>query len=376
MLMGLSLLLASISWAGFVLSSTVLDPGGSTRLVSETMNHDTVQSVLTGRLADGLVQIVPESEPVSRQEAEKAAAEALTDPKARGAVAQALVEAHLLGLQGGTRDDFFSALDVNVAGREALVSAKPALRRQILANPLIKVRLPVSGLNWLAGLRNLVDRFAVLAASVALIGFATTFVVARDPELVIRRATWWILGSAGAWTLSGLIYETTARAVVPSSYAVLAVAIERFFAAMHGPSVVMLSFGLGLLSMSFLVPALRQRRGAALLADAAERNLGQPALPRRSTLVATTAVTTGAVGADQEADDGSPHSGEPAEEVPVTGSVGPGVARRMSAAWLEGHGYLDDSRVAPFFTNGSADSAMPSRRWGSTIVSGPPDSPS
>jgi hypothetical protein len=98
----------------------------------------------------------------------------------------------------------------------------------------------------------------------------------------------------------------------------------------------MASFGIGLLSVSYLAPAVARRRGALLL-ERARNRLGtgiQTAGPTVSTDV--TASTIGP----------RPGTGS----MPTADAEHIGMGSRLSAAWKEGHGYLDDARVAPFFS--------------------------
>ena len=46
LIIGLSLVVASLSWAGFILSRTVLDPGRSERLAAQLLEHDGVREAL------------------------------------------------------------------------------------------------------------------------------------------------------------------------------------------------------------------------------------------------------------------------------------------------------------------------------------------
>ena len=337
LLMGLSLILASAGWAGFVLNRTVLDESYSTELINQSMAYEPTRAVLIDRLGIGMESILPESEPMSRQELAVAAATALNDPKAKRALQLGLAEAHRTGLSGQLPADNFSDFDINEAARLSLIASRPTLRGQILVNPLVEVELPVRGLTWLSGLSSLVNRFAVLAVAGALIGFAISFVVARDPSMVMRRAAWWILGSAAFWTLSGFATTAIVRFLVPSSYLILAVTVEVFFDAMRDPATIMASFGIGMLVVSQVVPALNQRRGALLLANAAA---GGDIAERHQAADAKADATESTLGTKVwSAEDWQAQWSRESRS---------GVADRLSAAWLEGHGYLDDSRVAPF----------------------------
>ncbi len=347
MLMGLSLMLASAGWAGLVFAHSVLDENQSQELSADLMVHEAVRTVLVNRLAEGMERHVPVDEPMSQQELRSAASEALSDQAAATALRDGLSEAHVLGLADTESETVFSAIDVNEAARYALLSAKPSLQGRILANPLVRVRLPVEGLTWFSGLKSLVDRFSVLALALAVVGFAVAFVLAADPAMILRRAAWWTIASAGIWLVSGPVVAALIRFTVPSSFMIAAVAVESALLAMRNPAIVMASFGMGMASVGALAPAIARRRGAFLLERAGQRDDG----------VMVAVIATG------DGTGGLPRS--EGGQVLVTGGAPRGnrgsrppssVSDRVSAAWMEGHGYLDDARVAPFFSGSSRES--------------------
>ena len=341
MLMGLSLLVASAGWAGFVFAHSVLDDGQARRLAARLMDHEGVRTVLVSRLGEGMERYVPVDEPMSRQELRAVADEALNDPLAAAAFRQAISEAHRLGLADTGVEPTFTDFEVNEAARHTLVAARPSLNGRILVNPPVRVRLPVDGLTWFSGLKSLADRFAALALAMSVIGFATSFIVADDPTSVLRRAAWWILASAAGWMLVGPAFAALVRFSVPSSYIVFAVAVETVLRSMRDPAIIMASFGIGLLSVSYLAPAVARRRGA-LLVERARHRLG-PDLQTTGPSVVTD-VTVSAIGPLQGT--GSRPAAD-AEHV--------GMGSRLSATWKEGHGYLDDARVAPFFSGPTSE---------------------
>lgn len=349
MLMGLSLVMATCGWAGLVFAHSVLDDQRSGRLSDELMGHGSVRAVLVNRLGEGMERYVPVDEPMSRQELRAVAAVALEDRAAAAAIRDAVSEAHRLGLADAEAELVFTHFDVNEAARHALLAARPSLEGRILVNPPVKVRLPVEGLTWFSGLKALADRFAVIALAVAAVGFATSFVIAAEPTPVLRRAAWWILTSAAGWMAVGPGFAAIVRFSAPSSYIVAAVTLETFLRSMQDPAVIMASFGIGLLSVSYLAPAIARRRGALLVERArrrlahadrgANRPSAEPVEPSGTAVVGTTVIgplpaTSSTANSDKE-------------------RVGRG---RLSAAWKEGHGYLDDARVAPFFSRPTNES--------------------
>jgi len=341
MLMGLSLLVASAGWAGLVFARGVLDEDQSRQLSARLADHEVVHAVLTNRLGEGMERYVPADEPMSRQELRTVAAEALADPFAAAAVREAISEAHLLGLANDEAEPTFNDFDVNEAARHALLAARPSLSGRILVNPPVRVRLPVDGLTWFSGLKALADRFALLALTAAAIGFVTSFIVADEPTPVLRRGAWWILASSAGWMVVGSAFAAVVRFTVPSSYVLFAVALEIVLRSMRDPAIIMASFGVGLLSVSYLAPAIARRRGALLLERARDR-LGPMTQPADS--------SSPSDGDDPSAIGPLPATAATSTSTSTTDAEHVGMGSRLSAAWKEGHGYLDDARVAPFFS--------------------------
>ncbi|MDH3295900.1 MAG: hypothetical protein OER95_16405 [Acidimicrobiia bacterium] len=333
--MGLSLLLASAGWAGLTLSATVLDPDSARLQAHRALDHPAVTAALADRIGDGMARILPEDEPMSRQELAAAARTALDDTAAQAALRTGMADAYRLGLAGQQVEGSFAHFDSNEAARLALIEQRPTLQGRILVNPLVPVTLPASGLTWLSGLKLMVDRFAILSVAAGLIGFASAFVVAQDASATMRRAAWWILGAAAFWSLAAALFSVGAVQLAPSSYAMLTSAVETYLASMRMPAVLMITLGLGMLAASVVVPALNRRRGAFLLAND-ERS--------RQRVSGRTMVLPMA---------------DPATK---PDGVGRRTGSRFSAEWLEGHGYLDDARVAPFLEARMAGQAETVRR--------------
>ena len=67
LILGLSLAIASLAWAGFVMNHTVLDPGRSERLADQMLENETLRAALVSRLADSMAAALPEGTPIRNQ---------------------------------------------------------------------------------------------------------------------------------------------------------------------------------------------------------------------------------------------------------------------------------------------------------------------
>ena len=116
-ILGISLLIGSIAWGGFVLSRTILDPERSERLAAQLFDNVELRAALTDRLADGFERTLPPEVGVDRSSIDAAAAVALDDPRVQELIRDGLVQAHQNALNGETGD---TTLDVTALGAALL----------------------------------------------------------------------------------------------------------------------------------------------------------------------------------------------------------------------------------------------------------------
>jgi hypothetical protein len=265
LIMGVSLLVASASWAGFVMSRTVLDPGRSERLADHLLDNDEVRRVIVDRMADAMEDQIPAGVPVTRQSLEVAAALTLDDPRVETLVRDGIVQAHQNALNGVDEPVELDATVVGQAGREAVVAQVPQLDLVLPQAPQLEVEVPNAGLSWLGTFKSYVDRYTLLGALAALVGVSAAFVLARNRPAALRRVSFWAFASSAFWIGVGYALPALAGTLVPSSAAIASAAVDVFFGAMIRPALVLAGLGLGLLLASFVWPSYEQRRPAAML---------------------------------------------------------------------------------------------------------------
>jgi hypothetical protein len=262
---GLSLLVATFSWAGFTLSRTVLDPGRSEALAEQLLDNPQVRDALVTRLAESVEPQLPPEVPVSRSLIEAGAETALDDPRVRALILDGVVQYHRNALEGNTEPVVIDANALGVSTRESLVAVRPELDAFLPAAPEVQVELPTTGLNWLSTLKRIVDRFTTLAALVALAGATIALVVARDRGAVLRRVAFWGLGAAAFWLVVGFAIPWLGDLSSPTSGAIASAAVHVFFGAMIRPAVVLAVASAILLLIGFALPAAGRQRGARVL---------------------------------------------------------------------------------------------------------------
>ncbi len=266
--LGLALVVASVSWAGFILSRTILDPGRSERLADQVFENDVLRSVLVSRIAAGAGATLPADVVVPTQTLEAGADLALDNPAIQALIRQGIVDTHRAALEGQVEPVTIDGAALGQALRDSLVQTNPALDGILPAAPVLTVELPTAGLNILGLLKDFVDRFTILTGAVALIGGAIALVVTNDRPSVLRRVALWAFGASLFWLIVGFGVPWLAGLVGPASSALITAMVDVFFGAMIPPAVAMGVVGLALLAISFFWASLSVRRPA---------NVAQPA---------------------------------------------------------------------------------------------------
>lgn len=265
LIIGLSLLVATLSWAGFTLSRTVLDPGRSERLAEQLLANPQVREALVDRLSDAVEPQIPAEVPVSRSLIEAGAETALDDPRVQALIIDGVVQYHRNALEGNPEPVVIDAAALGAASRDSLVAVRPELDQFLPAVPTIELELPTTGFTWLASLKRFVDRFTLLGALVALAGATLALLVAQDRGAVLRRVAFWGYGAAAFWLLVGFAVPRLADLLSPTSGAIASAAVDVFFGAMIQPAVVLAIGSTVVLLIGVLLPAISGRRGARMV---------------------------------------------------------------------------------------------------------------
>ncbi len=265
LIMALSLVVATASWGGFILSRTVLDPGRSERLADHLLDNEQVRAVIVDRLADAVEAKIPAAVPVTRSTIELAASQALEDPRVEAVVRDGIVKTHQNALNGVDEPVSLDASALGQVGREKVLDVRPDLASVLPQAPTLEVELPASGLSWIGSIKNAVDRFTKVSAAIALIGMTAAFIMARNRPAALRRMAFWAFGSAAFWIIAAYAIPALLSRIAPSSASIATAVIDVFFGAMIVPALILAGAGIGLLLTSFAWPALIRRRPAATL---------------------------------------------------------------------------------------------------------------
>lgn len=280
LIIGLSLMVASLSWAGFTLSRTILDPGRSERLADQLLENPEVRQALVLRMSDALEEQIPPEVPVPRGVIEAGAEAALDDPRIEALIRDGFVQVHQNALAGNDEPVAIDAGALGAAGRDALVEVRPELEPFLPPTPTVAVELPTTGLSWVGTVKDRVDRYTGIGAVFALLGASAAFVVASDRAAVLRRVAFWGYGAAAFWIVLGYGIPWLAGNLSPTSAAIATAAADVFFGAMIRPAIVIAVLSTVLLIIGFAWPSMQQRRGATVLQPRSGFNGSTPAAPQ------------------------------------------------------------------------------------------------
>lgn len=261
----LSLLIASASWAGFILTRTVLDPGRSEALADNLLDNTVVRGVIVDRLSDAVEAQIPASVPIPRQTIELAADEALDDPRVEAVVRDGFVQAHQNALNGVEEPVTLNASALGQVGREKAVALRPELDAVLPVAPRLDVELPTGGLAVLGDLRSMVERYTLIGAVLALFGVIVSFVLTTKRAKALRRLSYWAFANSAFWLIMGYGVPALVGRAAPSSVSIATAVVDVFFGAMIRPALIMAGFGLVLLAISLAWPALARRRPASMV---------------------------------------------------------------------------------------------------------------
>ncbi len=348
--------MATMSWAGFVMLRTVLDPGRSEALADTLLDNEEIRAAIVDRLSDAVEAQVPDDVPVTRATIEEGAAIALDDPEVERVIRDGLVRAHQNALAGVDEPVLLDAGALGSAGRAAVVAQEPELDPVLPAAPELEVELPTAGLARLGAVKRFVERFTLLTGIVAASGVALAFLLARNRPAALRRVAYWAFGASAFWLLVAFGIPRLLDGAMGRSASVAAAIIDVFIGAMIPPAVTLAVIGVGLLVVSFIWPAVTRRRPAAKLDRAARR---QPDLAHRPDRPPNPARASVAAQPRSRSEYRGPIGDAPTMQAPPRRPPAPAPA-------------ADHTMVAPPGLAGTAAAAGAGASWGGPATPAPP----
>ena len=246
-LVAVGLFAASVAWWAFAARFTVLDSGHSARIADTLVEQPVLRDAVAKGLASALQQALPPGTPVEPETLDAVAHQALDDPRATAALRSALLASHqrLIGQYDGPVS--FDVSPIAVAGRDALVAARPELAGSLPEEPALSVELPTQNLPKLGWLPERAREVGGLAFLLAVTFLGLGIVAASDRPGVLSRAGRWALRAGLFWAIFGwgLPYLMT-KIDEPRLAALGAIGVAAV-GPMIAPAVLLVSAGIGAL---------------------------------------------------------------------------------------------------------------------------------
>jgi hypothetical protein len=203
LLVTLGLVSAGVAWWAYAARSTVLDSARSERIAQTLIEQPVIQDAVAEGLGNALEQALPPGTPISPDEISAVAHQALADPRATAALKATVLASHqrLVGdYDGPVRLD---VSPIAVAGRDALVAARPDLARALPTAPTLSVDLPTQHLPKLGWLPERTRELFGLALMLAVTLLSLGMLASADRPKVLSRAGRWALRAGVFWALFG-----------------------------------------------------------------------------------------------------------------------------------------------------------------------------
>jgi hypothetical protein len=252
LILGLSLLAASLSWSGFLALRTVFDTDRSRDVAEELLDNDDVVSQLATNFAGVIDAAVPADAALPEGLAEEAATAALGDPAVRELMLTAFVDTHRAFLGDGDAPGEVDLTPIAESVRPTLVAAVPGLESVLPESTRLVIPLPTEHIPDASPVESFLERAVPALAIVAVLGAFVALVFTSDRPSILRRAGFWALGTTAVYLVLGLGVPRLLRAAIPDQGEVLAALLTALLRTTIAPSIVLAVCGAGLIVASMI----------------------------------------------------------------------------------------------------------------------------
>jgi hypothetical protein len=246
-LVTLGLIFAGVAWWAYAARSTVLDSARSERIAETVISQPVIQDAVAEGLGNALQQALPPGTPISADEISALSHQALADPRAMAALKSTVLTSHqrLVGNYDGP-----VTLDVSpiaVAGRDALVAARPDLAGSLPEAPSLSVDLPTQHLPKLGWLPERTRELFGLALMLAITLLGLGMLTSSDRPKVLSRAGRWALRAGVFWAIFGWAVPYAMTKIDEPRVTALGAIGVAAVGPMIAPAVLLVSAGIGAL---------------------------------------------------------------------------------------------------------------------------------
>jgi hypothetical protein len=246
-LVTLGLVSAGVAWWAYAARSTVLDSARSERIAQTLIEQPVIQDAVAEGLGNALEQALPPGTPISPDEISAVAHQALADPRAIAALKNTLLTSHqrLVGSYDGPVT--FDVSPIAVAGRDALVAARPDLTESMAEAPSLSVDLPTQHLPKLGWLPERTRELFGLALMLAITLLSLGMLSSSDRPNVLSRVGRWALRAGVFWAIFGWVIPYAMTKIDEPRLAALGAIGVATVGPMVAPAVLLVSAGIGAL---------------------------------------------------------------------------------------------------------------------------------
>lgn len=254
-----SIVAASLAWAGFVFTHTIGDPGRGERIATAVLDDDEARAEVVAPIAAAVARTA--GLPATEQPAVAARVDTLLqDP----ATARSFVDpfagqwARMLGADdarpsgydvGPLLDEILAATPGFGAGAGSIGDggATAGSTDEVVVSA---VPMPQARFGWLLPSRGTLTQATSILAAVAAIGFALAFAIGSR-RWVLRRVGAWAAVAGGGWVLVPILAVWAARRWATGADSVIAVALEEAVSGLRPTALVLLVGGVLAFAGSF-----------------------------------------------------------------------------------------------------------------------------
>ena len=244
-LVTLGLVFAGVAWWAYAARYTVLDSAQSERIAETLITQPVIQDSVAEGLGTALQRALPPGTPISPEEISAVSHAALADPRAMAALKTAVLASHQRFVGNYDGPVTLDVSPIAVAGRDALLAARPDLARALPKAPSLSVDLPTQNLPKLGWLPERTRELFGLSLMLAFTVLALGIVAASDRPKVLSRAGRWALRAGVFWAIFGWALPYAMTKIQEPRLAALGAIGVATVGPMIAPAVLLVSAGLG-----------------------------------------------------------------------------------------------------------------------------------
>ncbi len=249
-----SLIIASISWSGFVAQRTTLNTERSAEVAQTIVESPVVQDFVSAEIVDRTKQEFPLVSGLGDDTLRAFADEAVRDENVQATLADELAQLHRQIVEGDVGDNVsLDGQNLGRAGTEFLNEQSTILGDLVGSDLDIPIELDTSGLGWVPILNSILDVVVPIGLISSSIGLIAGFVIAKDKRWPLRRVAFWAAGISIFWLAIGFGLPRILAGAESETLLLASAVSAALFRTMITPGIFMGVLAIILLGLSFLI---------------------------------------------------------------------------------------------------------------------------